>query len=114
MAAVQAATAQMNAGAKLIPSSVAVKGKFYGFTSWEAGAVVGGAPLLIVLLMLWFTGMFSRVPKADFEQLQVKQQQAQAFNEEVKKQGRYYLDLIRRYKEKKSKTTDFPAHERAK
>ena len=102
----------MKAGAELIASSVAVKDNFHCFTSWQAGAVVGGAPLLVVLL--WFNGMFSRVPKADFEQLQVKKQQTQAATEEVKKLGRFHLNQISKYKGGNPKTTDFPVYKRAK
>ena len=81
-----------SAGAKEIPSSVAVTGKFFGFTSWQVGVGVAGAPLLVALLMLWFYGKFSAVPKEDFEQLQVKEQQVKVINAQVIIDGRYYKD----------------------
>ena len=69
---------------------MAVTGKFFGFTSWQVG--VAWAPLLVALLMRWFCGKFSAVPKEDFEQLQVKEQQVKAINAQVIIDGRYYKD----------------------
>lgn len=119
VAAVQAATAGLAASARLIPSAVAVKGDFHGFTSWKAGAVVGGVPVLIVLLMLWVTGMFSRVPAADFKQLQAKNAALQAqlaalqvFSDKGTKEGVYYLNQIRVFKLKHQvKKDDFPSYD---
>ena len=117
---VEAATDAMNAGAKRIPSSVPVKGDFYGVTSLQVGAVVGGVPVLVVLLMLWFTGMFSRVPKDDFEQLQAQNAAVQAkyttlqkMNDILDEENKFYLKNISRHvaKDKKS-AADFPAYKR--
>ena len=93
---------------------MAVTGKFFGFTSWQVGVGVAGAPLLVALLMLWFCGKFSAVPKEDFEQLQVKEQQVKAINAQVIIDGRYYKDQISKYKAKNLKTTNFPDYKRAK
>lgn len=110
VAAAQVATAEMHAGAKLIPRSVAVKGNFYGFTNWQAGAVVGGVPVLLVLLMLWFTGMFSRVPAADFAQLQAEHTAIKSKSAKLSREGNYYLKQIKQYRAKNPKTTAFPAY----
>ena len=111
VAAVQQATAAMTAGAKLIPSSVAVRADFYGFTSWRAAAVVAGAPLLVVLLMLWFTGMFSRVPAADFERLAAENASIRAKNAQVVDIARFYQEQIKRYRKKNKKAApDFPKY----
>ena len=73
LAAVQAAEASLAAAAARIPREVKVN----WLSQWEvtAGFVLG--PLLLVLLLLWFTGMFSRVPKAELEQVQAKLTQTQ-------------------------------------
>ena len=109
--AVQTATADMKAGAKLIPSSVPVKGKFYGFTNWQAAAVTVVVSALLGALLL--SVLSSKVSKEDFERLQVKEQKAQADYKSIFNEDKYYFDQIRRYKEKNPKTFDFPAYKRA-
>ena len=74
LAAVQAAEAGLAATAQRIPREVGVN----WLSNWKlpAGVVLG--PLVLVLLMLWFTGMFSRVPK---EQLAAVQEQVELFRQ---------------------------------
>jgi hypothetical protein len=48
---------------------VRVEGAVWGFTNWKVGALCAGTSLVLLLLMLWFPGIFSRVPKADYENL---------------------------------------------
>ena len=74
LAAVQAAEASLAAAAQRIPREVRVN----WLSQWQltAGFILG--PLLLVLLMLWVTGMFSRVPK---EQLAAVQEQLELFRQ---------------------------------
>ena len=51
--------------------------------------------------------------KSDYEQARVHKMQALEGNAELKKQGRYYMGQIERYKAKNPKAADFPAYEPA-
>jgi hypothetical protein len=55
-----------------IPRSVSIEGQVWGFTNWRVGALSVGLPLVLLLLLLWFPGIFSRVPKADYENLKAQ------------------------------------------
>jgi len=96
LAAVQAAEADLAATAQRIPREVGVN----WLSSWKltAGVVLG--PLVLVLLMLWFTGMFSRVPKADFEKLQAENGQLRQYNARLTKEGTFYMDQVQQYRKK--------------
>ena len=108
--AVQTASADMKAGAKLIPSKMTVD--FKQGWRWVAGLLLG--PVAFLLLGQAVTGQFSKVSKSDFEQLQAKNAALQVKKEQIDKEGRYYLNQIKRYKEKNpNKTTDFPAYKPA-
>ena len=71
--AVQAAEASLAAATQRIPREVQIN----WFSQWPVTASLVLGPLLLVLLMLWFTGMFSRVPKAELEKTQAELVQAQ-------------------------------------
>ena len=103
LAAVQAAEAGLAATVQRIPREVGVN----WLNHWKltAGVVLG--PLVLVLLMLWFTGMFSRVPKADFEKLQVENGQLRQYNARLTKEGSFYLDQVQRYRAKFPKTSPY-------
>jgi hypothetical protein len=60
--------ASLQATVQRIPKQVNVN----WLGNWKAASMIAGIPLLVVLLMLWFTGMFSRVPKAELEQVQAE------------------------------------------
>ena len=51
-------------------------------------------------VLLWFTGMFSRVPKADFDKLQAENGQLRQYNARLTKEGTFYLDQVQRYRTK--------------
>jgi len=74
LAALKAAEASLEATAQRIPREVAVN--WLGQWQLTAGFVLG--PLLLVLLMLWFTGMFARVPQ---ERLAAAQEQVALFQQ---------------------------------
>jgi soluble cytochrome b562 len=103
LAAVQAAEAGLAATAQRIPREVGVN----WLSHWKltAGVVLG--PLVLVLLMLWFTGMFSRVPQADFEKLQVENGQLRQYNARLTKEGTFYFDQVQRYRAKFPKTAPY-------
>jgi soluble cytochrome b562 len=103
LAAVQAAEAGLAATVQRIPREVGVN----WLSHWKltAGVVLG--PLVLVLLMLWFTGMFSRVPKADVEKLQVENGQLRQYNARLTKEGSFYLDQVQRYRAKFPKTSPY-------
>jgi soluble cytochrome b562 len=103
LAAVQAAEAGLAATAQRIPREVGVN----WLSHWKltAGIVLG--PLVLVLLMLWFTGMFSRVPQADFEKLQVENGQLRQYNARLSKEGTFYRDQGQRYRAKFPKATSY-------
>lgn len=67
--------AQMNLTATVggIPREVAVNWR----THWKVTASIALGPVVLVLLMLWFTGMFSRVPQEELVQAQAETTQAQ-------------------------------------
>ena len=107
LASMQAAEAGLAATAQRIPREVGVN----WLSHWKitAGVVLG--PLVLVLLMLWFTGMFSRVPKADFEKLQAENGQLRQYNVRLTKEGTFYLDQVQRYRAKFPKTAaSFPKY----
>jgi len=103
LAAVQAAEAGLAAAVQRIPREVGVN----WLSHWKitAGVVLG--PLVLVLLMLWFTGMFSRVPKADFEKLQVENGQLRQYNARLTKEGTFYLDQVQQYRTKFPKAASY-------
>jgi hypothetical protein len=103
LAAVQAAEAGLAATAQRIPREVGVN----WLSHWKitAGVVLG--PLVLVLLMLWFTGMFSRVPKADFEKLQVENGQLRQYNARLTKEGTFYFDQVQQYRTKFPKAASY-------
>jgi len=103
LAAVQAAEASLTAAAQRIPREVGVN----WLSNWKltSGVVLG--PLVLVLLMLWFTGMFSRVPKADFEKLQAENGQLRQYNARLTKEGTFYLDQVQQYRKKFPKAASY-------
>ncbi|WP_223654566.1 hypothetical protein [Hymenobacter psoromatis] len=96
LAAVEAAEAKLSATAQRIPKQVAID----WLADWPVTAVVALGPLLIVLLMLWFTGMFSRVPKAEW-------QEAVQANENLSRQGVFYRDQGAAYRKKFPKSAPY-------
>ena len=110
VAAVRGATAEMKAGAALIQTKITVD--FKQGWRWVAGLLLG--PVAFLLLGMGVTGQFSKVSKSDFEQLQAKEQQLQAKNTKLRKEGNYYLKQIEKYKAKNPETTAFPTYEEAK
>jgi len=82
------------------PRQVSIKGEVVGFTNWKAAALVALVPLGLVLLMLWFTGMFSRVPKADWEA-------AVQANKSLSRQGVFYRDQVEAYRKKFPKSAPY-------
>ncbi|RZK17128.1 MAG: hypothetical protein EOO56_18575 [Hymenobacter sp.] len=82
------------------PRQVSIKGEVVGFTNWKAAALVALVPLVLVLLMLWLTGMFSRVPKADWEA-------AVQANKSLSRQGVFYRDQVEAYRKKFPKSAPY-------
>lgn len=103
LAAVQAAEAGLAATAQRIPREIGVN----WLSNWRVTAGVVLGPLVLVLLMLWFTGMFSRVPKADFEKLQAENGQLRQYNARLNKEGSFYLNQVRQYRRKFPKTASY-------
>lgn len=60
------------------PRSIPIKGAVWGFTNWRVGLLSVGTPVLLMLLMCWFPGMFSRVSKADYEELRTQHEYSEA------------------------------------
>ena len=104
-------TAEMKAMVKVIPGSVPVTGKFYGFINWQAAVVTVVVSALIGALLL--SALSSKVSKEDYERLQAKERQAVRVNAVVTAEGRYYMGQIEQYKAKNPKATDFPAYKPA-
>jgi hypothetical protein len=73
VAAVQAAEAQLQASARQIPRSVPLN----VFENWRSTVGFTLGPVVLVLLTLLLSGHFSRVPKAEVEQVQAELAQAQ-------------------------------------
>jgi hypothetical protein len=82
------------------PRQVSIKGEVVGFTNWKAAALVALVPLGVVLLMLWLTGMFSRVSKADWEA-------ALQANKNLSRQGVFYRDQVEAYRKKFPKSAPY-------
>ncbi|WP_147320855.1 hypothetical protein [Hymenobacter lapidiphilus] len=78
-----------------IPREVAVNWR----THWKATASIALGPVVLVLLMLWFTGMFSRVPQQELAQAQAQTTQAQTkatrMTEEVQKYQQFRAALAK-------------------
>ncbi|RZJ57953.1 MAG: hypothetical protein EOO55_02160 [Hymenobacter sp.] len=96
LAAVEAAEAKLSATAQRIPKHISID----WLADWPVTAVVALGPLVIVLLMLWFTGMFSRVPKADWEE-------AVQANKNLSRQGVFYRDQGAAYRKKFPKSAPY-------
>lgn len=103
LAAVQAAEAKLAATAQQIPREVGVN----WLKNWQATAVVGVGPLLVVLLMLGLTGMFSRVPKAEVEKLQAENVQLRQYNARVSQEGTFYMRQVQQYRQKFPKAAPY-------
>lgn len=71
-AALMSGLQQLEQMLKQIPRSVPIENQVWGFTNWKVGALSVGTPLVFLVLLLWFPGVFSRVPKADFENLKTQ------------------------------------------
>jgi len=100
LAAVEAAEAKLRATAQRIPTQLPIN----WLANWPVTAVVAVGPLVVVLLMLWFTGMFSRVPEADWEA-------ALQANKNLSRQGVFYRDQVEAYRKKHPKSAaDFPPY----
>ncbi len=80
VAAVQAAEAKLQASAQQIPRSVPLN----VFENWRVTVSVMFVPLVLVLLGMWFTGHFSRVPKEELEKVQAELAQSQAVVQQFK------------------------------
>lgn len=52
-------------------------------------------------------GMFARLPKADFEKLQVENGQLLQYNARLTKEGSFYYDQVQHYRAKFSKTAPY-------
>lgn len=65
VAALKAAEVSLQDTTQRIPKQVAVN----WLSNWKVTALVAGMPVFLVLMMLWFTGMFSRVPKSELAQV---------------------------------------------
>jgi hypothetical protein len=85
LAGLQQAQTKLAATIQGIPRKVAID----WHTHWKVAASLALGPVVLVLLMLWFTGMFSRVPQQELVQAQAQTTQAQAqatrMTEEVQK-----------------------------
>jgi hypothetical protein len=74
VAAVQAAEAKLQASAQQIPSSLPLN----VFANWRSTLGFTLGPVAFLVLGMLFTGHFSRVPKAELEQVQAELAQARS------------------------------------
>lgn len=115
-AAIAGGLAHINQAVGAMPRTIRVEGELWGFTHWRAGALVAGSPLVVVLLMLWFTGMFSRVPLEKLQQAQTQGDQQAARGDSLSNSNELQTKLIifrqqqiKAYVKKNSKAAaDFP------
>jgi hypothetical protein len=96
-AALMSGLRQLEQMLKQIPRSVPIEDKVWGFTSWRVGAVSIGTPLLLLVLLLWFPGVFSLVPKEQFERVQAQAKSEGARADRLVATGEYALDIARFY-----------------
>jgi hypothetical protein len=103
LAAVKAAETSLQAAAQRIPRQVQVDWR----GNWQVMALVAGVPVLLVLLMLWFTGMFSRVPKADLVAVQAENADIRNKNAQLVSMARFYQGHVQAYRKKFPKAAPY-------
>ena len=91
-----AAAAVLTKAAEAVPRSVPVD--FLCGWGHVFGLMLG--PLTAVLLFLWGLGAFSGVAQAKYERLQQEQQALTRANEQLRTEGRFYLDQVQQYRKK--------------
>ena len=100
-----------------LPTSVPVRGDVYGFTNEKTIVWTVVGCLLLGALLYWAVATLfgpRQVSKAAYEQLQAQNAALQVKNKQFDKEGVYYKNQIKQYKEKNpNKTTDFPAYKPA-
>ena len=62
---------------------------------------------LLLVTRTPFTGMFARVPKADFKKLQVENGQLRQYNARLTKEGTFYYGQVQHYQAKFPKTAPY-------
>lgn len=80
-----------------IPRSLRIEGEVWGFTNWRVGALSVGIPLALLMLMLWFPGVFARVTKEHFEQVQARAQAQEERADRLVATGEKMLDITKFY-----------------
>ena len=102
-----AAAAVLTKAAETVPRSVPVD--FLRGWGHVFGLMLG--PLTAVLLFLWGLGAFSGVSQAKYDRLQQQQQALTRANEQLRTEGRFYLDQVQRYRKKFPKAApSFPKY----
>jgi hypothetical protein len=103
LAAIKAAETSLQAAAQRIPQQVKVDWR----GNWQVMALVAGVPVLLVLLMLWFTGMFSRVPKAELAAVQAENADIRNKNAQLVNMARFYRNQVQAYRKKFPKAVSY-------
>ena len=114
VASVQESTRQLTAAAAVlskaagtVPRSVPVD--FLRGWCHVFGLMLG--PLTAVLLFLWGLGAFSGVAQAQYDRLRQQQQALTRANEQLRTEGRFYLDQVQQYRKKFPKAAShFPKY----
>ncbi len=103
LAALKAAEASLQATAERIPRQVPLN----VFENWRSTVGFTFGPVVLVLLTLLVTGHFSRVPKADLEQVQTENSQLQQANEHLTREGVFYRDQGAAFRKKYPNTAPY-------
>jgi len=98
-----AAAAVLTKAAETVPRSVPVD--FLRGWAHVFGLALG--PLAAVLLFLWGLGAFSGVAQAKYDRLEQKQQALTRANEQLRTEGRFYLDQVQQYRKKFPKAASY-------
>ncbi len=108
LAALKAAEASLQATAQRIPRQVPLN----VFENWRSTVGFTVGPVVLVLLTMLITGHFSRVPKADLEQVQTENSQLRQANERLTREGVFYRDQGAAFRKKFPKAAPyFPKYE---
>ncbi len=73
------------------PRQVSIEGEVVGFTSWKAAGLVAVMPVVLVVLMQAFLGLFSQVPQAKYDHLL-------GVAQEVGRERDYYQGQIQKFR----------------
>ncbi len=103
LAALKAAEASLQATAQRIPRQVPLN----VFENWRSTVGFTFGPVVLVLLTLLVTGHFSRVPKADLEQVQAENAKLRQYNAQLTKEGVFYRDQGAAFRKKYPNTAPY-------